>query len=90
MDADQRAAEAHHILTNPLWNEAFEAIRADVVLQLENCAVGAKDAQHELTLMLQMVKQVRLRFERYMQTGEMEQPNIIDSFAAKVRAALKK
>lgn len=89
MDERQRAAEARHILTNPLWEEAFEAIRGGIVLQLEQAAIRDREWQHELTLMLQMVKQVRTQFERYMQTGQLEQPDIIDSFVAKVRALTK-
>ncbi len=72
MDSIQRGQEAEQLLANPLLNEAFKGIREALVAQLEATAIGNIDMQHEITLTLQLIKNVRKYLENWVRDGQLE------------------
>ena len=59
------ADRAQRILDDPVFKQAFSDIREAMVSKLESCGVGDIDAQHELTVSLQLLKQLKTQLSRY-------------------------
>jgi hypothetical protein len=60
--------------------EVFEGVRIALLERLESSAIGDRDSHHEITLTLQLLKQLKGHLVSYMQDGklaekEMEQEN---------------
>jgi len=72
MNEEQRGIEAKQLLDNPLFRQAFEGVRQKLLERLEETAIGDVDTQHQLTLCLQTVKQVRKYLENWIRDGELE------------------
>jgi hypothetical protein len=72
MNDEQRGVEAAQLLNNPLFKQSFEGVRQKLLEKLEETAIGDVDTQHQLTLCLQTVKQVRRYLENYVRDGELE------------------
>lgn len=53
------------IMADEAMAEVFTGIRMSLVARLESLPVGDKDSQHEVALMLQLLKQVRVQMETY-------------------------
>lgn len=53
------------IMADEAMVEVFTGIRMGLVSRLESLPVGDKDSQHEVALMLQLLKQVRVQMETY-------------------------
>ena len=65
MTPRERADRAKLILDDPVFAHAFADIREQLVAKLEMCPVGDVEAQHDLTLTLQLLKQLRTQLARY-------------------------
>ncbi len=72
MDSIQRGLEAEQLLANPLLNEAFKGIREALIQQLEATSIGDIDTQHEITLTLQLIKNVKRYLENWVRDGQLE------------------
>jgi hypothetical protein len=72
MNDEQRGIEAAQLLSNPLFKQSFEGVRQKLLERLEETAIGDVDTQHQLTLCLQTVKQVRRYLENFVRDGELE------------------
>lgn len=72
MDPAQRGQEAAQLLENSMLKQAFEGVRQKLLEKLEETAIGDVDTQHQLTLCLQTVKQVRRYLENMVRDGELE------------------
>lgn len=68
----ERADRAQSLLKDELLNECFAEIRGRLVNQLEAVPMGDIDTQHEIALMLQLLKKVRTQLESYIQTAAVE------------------
>ena len=90
MDKEQRAQEAHHILSHVLVREALEAIRADIMKKLEVCPVRDREGQHELTILLQLTKRFEQEFKTHIETGKLVEQHrtIIDSANAYIKSLI--
>lgn len=91
MNALERAARSSELLENTIFKEAMASIRADLIGKLETVGFDDIDKQHELTLMLQLLKQVKTRLERWVDDGKMEakaieQKNWIEKARQRFRA----
>jgi hypothetical protein len=78
MNDEQRGAEAAQLLNNPLFKQSFEGVRQKLLERLEETAIGDVDTQHQLTLCLQTVKQVRRYLENYVRDGELEAARAVE------------
>ena len=65
MTPRERADRAKQILDDPVFAHVFTDIREQLVAKLEMCPVGDVEAQHDLTLTLQLLKQLRTQLARY-------------------------
>jgi steroid 5-alpha reductase family enzyme len=59
------AERVNKIMADEAMVEVFTGIRMGLVARLESLPVGDKDSQHEVALMLQLLKQVRVQMETY-------------------------
>ena len=87
MDKEQRAQEAHYILTHVLVREALDDMRKDIMDKLESCPLRDRDGQHELTILLQILKRFEQEFKTHIETGalEVKERSIIDSANAYIQ-----
>ncbi len=67
---EEKAHEAKQAL--PILKHAFIDIREGLVRQLEVIPLGDKETQHEITLMLQLLKRVETTLNKYLQDGSVE------------------
>jgi hypothetical protein len=89
MTPDELAFEAQNILENQAFQKAMLDIREGFVRQLESVPVGDKELQHELILMIQLLKQVQVQLNRYMQDGKFsEYRRNQESFISRMRERL--
>ena len=63
----ERADNAKRLLNDPLLKQTFADIRLRLVDQLEATAFGDVETQHEVALMLQLLKRLRSQLEHYLQ-----------------------
>lgn len=80
-DTIRRGQEAKRLINEPLLKEAFEGVRQKLLDRLEETAIGDIETQHELTLCLQTIKQVRRYMENWMRDGELEEVRSAQSSA---------
>lgn len=59
------AERVNKIMADEAMAEVFVGIRMGLVSQLESLPIGDKESQHEVALMLQLLKQVRAQMESY-------------------------
>jgi hypothetical protein len=89
MTPQDKAEQAKQVLTNPVFRHVFNDIRENLVVQLESIPLGDTETQHEITLMLQLLKRVQTTLERYQQSGTVEKHRAKqDSFIERVRERL--
>jgi hypothetical protein len=69
----EKADEAKRLLSNPVLNEAMQDIRMKLVGQLESAPISDVELQHEVALMLQLLKRIRTQFEQYVQEHAVQQ-----------------
>lgn len=69
----ERAERAKQLLDDELLREAFADIRSRLIAQLESAPISDVELQHEVTLMLQLLKRLREQLERYVSDGAIEQ-----------------
>jgi hypothetical protein len=67
-----RAERAKALLQDELLKQAFSDIKKRLVDQLEATAIHDIETQHEIALMLQLLKRVRTQLETYVGEGAIE------------------
>lgn len=65
MTPREKADRAKLLLDDPVFAHVFADIREQLVLKLEGCPVTDVDAQHDLTITLQLLKQLKTQLARY-------------------------
>ena len=65
MTPREKADRAQRMLDDPLFKQVFSDIRESLVAKLESCGVGDIDAQHELTVSLQLLMRLKTQLSRY-------------------------
>lgn len=74
-----RGREAKLLLDNPLLKEAFEAVRADLIRQMESVAISDTTTQHELVLSIQLLNATKNRLHRFIRDGMFEEAKRTES-----------
>jgi hypothetical protein len=73
MTPKELSERARTILAEECMQRVFEDVRQGYLSALEQCAIGDIDTQHQITLSLQNLKQIKLQLMRY------GQENVIDN-----------
>ena len=85
----ERAEQAKQALENPALKAAFSDIRDKLVIQLEGIAISDHETQHEIALMLQLLKRLQAQLQLYAQEIAVDKHRKKqDSFIAKMRQSL--
>ena len=69
----ERAERAKQLLSDDVLKGAFTEIRNRLISQLEALPISDVETQHEITLMLQLLRRLREQLERYVSDGAVEQ-----------------
>ena len=65
MTPREKADRARQILDDPVFAHVMQDIREQLVAKIEACPISDVDAQHDLTITLQLLKQLRTQLARY-------------------------
>ena len=65
MTPREKADRARQILDDPVFSHVMNDIRDQLVAKLESCPISDVDAQHDLTITLQLLKQLKTQLARY-------------------------
>jgi len=65
MTPREKADRAKQVLEDPIFAHAFGDIREQLVQRLEGTPVSDVDAQHDLTITLQLLRQLKTQLSRY-------------------------
>jgi hypothetical protein len=84
MTPRERADRAKQILDDPVFGHVFSDIREQIVQKFESCPLSDVDAQHDLTITLQLLKQLKTQLIRY--TDEI----VLDNAKARQESWLKR
>lgn len=85
-DEIRRGEEAQRLLDEPLLKEAFSAVESTLIDAIKRVDVGAKDAQRDLIVSLQLLNKVRGYVEQVAMTGRMAKlTKERESWADKIR-----
>lgn len=89
MSPREKADKAKQLLADPIFDEIFHDIRDLIVGKLESVAVSDVEAQHDLTITLQLLKQIRSQLSRYADDLVLETARARhDSFIERARKKL--
>lgn len=67
-----RAHQAEQLLGNVTLQKAFEGVRQALLVRLEECAIGDHAIQHEITVSLQLLKQLKRQLSNWVSDGQLE------------------
>jgi hypothetical protein len=86
MTPRERAERSEQLLADEVLKGAFDDIRANLVSKLETLPIGDVDTQHEIALMLQLLKQIRAQLAQYVQGQKLDEHKAKEEkFLAKMR-----
>jgi len=82
--------QAQYILDHPLTVRAFKQLEDEVVEQWASCPLRDREGQHELLLMLKVVRKFKIIFQSYIDAGMVAEertkvPNLRRSRADRLR-----
>lgn len=85
--------QAQYILDHPLTLRAFQTLERDIVEQWAECPLRDRDGQHELLLMLKVMRKFQAIFRAYVDAGDIAEaraqvPNLRRSRADRLREAI--
>lgn len=72
-DEIRRGREAERLMSDPLLSEAFSEVEKAILDGLRTVDVGAKDAQRDLIVTLQLLGNLQRILKTHIQTGELAQ-----------------
>ena len=70
-DEIRRGREAERLMSDPMIVEAFADIEGGILSRLRTVDVGAKDAQRDLIVTLQLLGNLKRILQTHIQTGEL-------------------
>lgn len=89
MNASERADRAQRILSDEVFKQAFSDVRAGLIERLESSPISDVETQHEIALMLQLLKQVKVKLEQYCNDQRMvEAQTREETFISRARQKL--
>ncbi len=82
--------QAQYILDHPLTVRAFSQIEKEIVEQWAECPLRDREGQHELLLMLKVMRKFKIIFQTYVDAGMVAEerakvPNLRRSRADRLR-----
>jgi hypothetical protein len=81
----RRGFEAQRILEEPLLKEAFSAIESAILTGMKRIDVGARDAQRDLIVTLQLLDKLRAHIQTHITTGKLADIAKQESLATRAR-----
>lgn len=83
----QRAEQAKALVSNPLYIEAINAIKASMYLEFEDSKFSDNEKRHELWQRMQLLKQFQGRFESIIKHGDKAETTLsfLDKALEKVK-----
>jgi len=72
MKPDEKAEAATRLLNEPVMKQVFVDIRDGLVRQLESVPISDTQSQHEITLMLQLLKRFQSQLAKYIGDHALE------------------
>ena len=81
-----RAERAKALLEDMVLKGAFEDIKTQLVSNLESLPISDHETQHEIALMLQLLKRIRSQLQTYLNEAAIDKAKAKqDSFIEKMR-----
>ena len=71
MDKEQRESRAKSLLSDELFNEAFNMLEQDIKDTWYRTSLGDTEARESLWLSLRLLERIRLHLTSIIETGEM-------------------
>ncbi|WP_304037362.1 hypothetical protein [Mesonia mobilis] len=71
MDKEQRESRAKSLLSDELFNEAFNMLEQDIKDTWYRTSLGDTEARESLWLSLRLLERIRLHLTSIVETGEM-------------------
>jgi hypothetical protein len=68
----ERANQATRLLNDPTLVRAFEGVRQALLVKLEDIPLVDRDLQHEITVSLQLLKQLKRQLVTWVTDGQIE------------------
>ena len=86
MTPRERADRAQQILEDAVFKQAVGDIRMRLVAQLESAPISDVETQHEIALMLQLLKRLQAQLFSYVQDNKLDEAKKkSDSWIEKIR-----
>jgi hypothetical protein len=67
----KRGEQASQILDNPIYKDAIERVRENIVNSMTNSAIGDEKTHNRLVIALQLLNQINKQLTDVMQTGKL-------------------
>jgi len=64
-------AQAAQVLDNPVYKDAIERVRENIVNSMTNSAIGDEKTHNRLVIALQLLNQINKQLTDVMQTGKL-------------------
>ena len=71
MDKEQRESRAKSLLSDELFNEAFDTLTKDITDAWDHTGIHDTEARESLWLSLRLLERIRLHLTSIIETGEM-------------------
>ena len=72
MTPTEKAEAAKQLLNSPVMKSVFADVRENFVTKLESVPIGDTDTQHDITLILQLLKLLQNQLANYIQAGVVD------------------
>ena len=72
MNPIERADKAKAILESPIYQEAYDGVRAAIIDRIEKCSLTDTQTAEDLRRCLKLLKDVRLNMEVMLNHGKIE------------------
>lgn len=83
-DEIRRGREAERLMNDPLMVEAFSAVEEVILNGLRTVDVGAKDAQRDLIVTLQLLGNLQRVLKTHIQTGQLAEISKRESLGKRI------
>ena len=71
MSNELREEHARRLLTDPLFNEAFETLEKNLLDSWKSSGVSELEAREQIWLSLRLLERIRLHITSIVETGDM-------------------
>ena len=71
MSDDHREERAKNLLSNPLFNEAFDVLKEDLMNRWEHSGSTELEARESIWLAMRLLERIHGHFKSILETGQM-------------------